>query len=566
MKKLTALFLCVVIMFTACAQKFDAEAAYDDAKVLLKEKEYEDALELFLKVIKADSENYKAYVGAADAYLGMKETDEAIDVLEEGYDKTENKKIKEKLDELKEARKKANEPPVTDPPPSNDSDRNSGVITTPGMYEPPVSEAKIPINLYAYTDEVPNIINRYLELHPDVAEKYVLNASIFALVDVGYENALNQALSLAGGGPDIYCAEASYVLKYTQGDASGFAMSYRELGIDVSKVNTANANIAPYAVQMGSRPDGELAALPYQSTGGAMIYRRSIAKDVFGTDDSVAIANEMGPGWDKFMEGAAKLGEKGYAAVSGLNDVWHAVEGGSKTGWLTADGRLNIDVDRERFLDMAKTLKESGYMHDTVDWQDPWFYDMAKSSNVFAFFGPAWLINYSMALNAPDSSGDWAVCTPPEPFMWGGTWLLANKNMNPEVKDVVKDIIEWATLDTSETGLQYMWANGTLFEGSGMFPDKARDYASGHYTKDTVPSLDVMSCSDGAIPYLGGQNMYDVYFFASAYVNADNKTPYDEMISALWRDEVNQYVAGYKSRDDAIADFKQSVYDNLGIE
>ena len=40
---------------------------------------------------------------------------------------------------------------------------------------------------------------------------------------------------------------------------------------------------------------------------------------------------------------------------------------------------------------------------------------------------------------------------------------------------------------------------------------------------------------------------------------------YDETINTYWRDQVRQYTAGEKSRDQAIADFKQQVADNLDV-
>ena len=150
---------------------------------------------------------------------------------------------------------------------------------------------------------------------------------------------------------------------------------------------------------------------------------------------------------------------------------------------------------------------------------------------------------------APDRSGDWAVCTPPIGFFWGGTWVLANKNT--EKAEAVGDIIEWITLDTSEDGLQYKWANGTL-NGEGG-------------TKDAVASGVVMSKSNGELDFLGGQNMFDAFVPANDYAKGTNLTQYDETINTYWRDQVRQYTAGEKSRDQAIADFKQQVADNLDV-
>ena len=416
------------------------------------------------------------------------------------------------------------------------------------------------INLWSFTDEVPGMVEKYIADHPDFG--YKVNTTIIATTEGAYQPALDSALQAGGAEqPDMYCAEAAFVLKYTQGDMSSYAMPYKDLGIDIDKA-IADAKIAQYSVDIGTNADGDVDGLGYQATGGAFIYRRSIAKDVFGTDDPTQIAEILGAGtnsWDKFWEAAATLAGKGVAIVSGDGDVWHAVENSSETGWLNADGQLHIDPKREAFLDISKNLTDNGWSNITTDWQDAWFADMKGEGTkpVFGFFGPAWLINYTLAPNcggtAPGEGtyGDWAVCAPPIGFFWGGTWILANKNMDPAKVAAVGELINWITLDTSEDGLQYKWANGTL-NGEGG-------------TKDTVASGVVMEKSDGSLDFLGGQNMFDIFVPANQYANGKNLTQYDENINLNWRDQVRMYAAGEKSREDAINTFKQIINDNLGI-
>lgn len=419
---------------------------------------------------------------------------------------------------------------------------------------------KTKINLYAFTDEVPGMIDKYMELHPDVAKKYEINTTIIATTNGEYQPALDAAL--AGGGkdaPDIYCAEAAFVLKYTQGEAAKYAAPYSDLGIDVEK-GIKDAELAQYSVDIGTNNDGKVAALGYQATGGAFIYRRSIAKEVFGTDDPKTVGEKLGAGsgnWNKFWDAADELKAKNYAIISGDGDLWHAVENSSPEGWIK-DGKLHIDEKRDEFLDLSKKLKDEKLHNDTQDWQEGWFADMKGEGDTpaFGFFGPAWLINYTMADNSGGKKagegtyGDWAVCQSPVGFFWGGTWLLANKETKH--KDVIGDIFEWITLDTSENGLQYMWANGTYN------PDKP--------TKDCVASAKVMAKSNGEVEFLGGQNMFDVFVPANEFANGKNLTPYDEKINSIWRDQVRQYTAGEKSRDQAIKDFKQKVKDDLDID
>lgn len=410
------------------------------------------------------------------------------------------------------------------------------------------------INVWAFTDEVPGMIEKYIESHPDFG--YDVNTTIIATTDGAYQPALDQALASGGAdAPDIYCAEAAFVLKYTQGDASQYAMPYADMGIDVD-ASLKEADIAQYTVDIGTNSEGNLVALGYQATGGAFIYRRSIAKDVWGTDEPAEIAKKIGPGWDQFYTAADELKAKGYGIVSGDGDIWHAVENSSDKGWIV-DGKLNIDPKREEFLDLSKKLKDNGYHNDTQDWQDAWFADMKGEGEkeIFGFFGPAWLINYTMAPNCGGEAvgegtyGDWAVCEPPVGFFWGGTWIMANRNTDK--KEAVAAVIDWITLDCTEDGLQYKWANGTL-NGEGG-------------TKDAVASGTVMAMSDGAVDFLGGQNMFDAFVPANQYAKGTNLTQYDETINTYWRDQVREYTAGNKSREQAIADFKQQVADNLDV-
>lgn len=411
------------------------------------------------------------------------------------------------------------------------------------------STEKEVINVWSFTEEVPTMVAKYLELHPDFAAKYEIKTTVVATTDGAYQPALDQALAAGGAdAPDIFAAEAAFVLKYAQGDASQYTATYKDLGIDVD-AKIKEADIAQYTVDIGTNKDGNVVGLGYQATGGAFIYRRSIAKEVWGTDDPAEITKKVGPGWETFFAAAAELKAKGYGIVSGDGDIWHAVENSSEQPWVV-DGKLVIDPKREAFLDLSKQLKDNQYHNDTQDWQDAWFADMkdAGAKKTFGFFGPAWLINYVLAGNSEATYGDWAVCEPPVGFFWGGTWVMGAASS--EKKEAVGDIIEWITLDTSEQGLQYMWANG-LMNADG--------------TKDAVASGVVMGKSNGELEFLSGQNMFDIFIPANQFANGKNLTQFDETINRFWRDQVRSYTAGEKSREDAIKDFKQMVADNLDV-
>ena len=419
------------------------------------------------------------------------------------------------------------------------------------------------INLWSFTDEVPKMVGQYVKQNPEFGEKYTVDCTIIATDGGAYQTALDNAL-VAGGdsAPDIYTAEAAFVLKYSQGDMAKFASTYKALGIDVDN-KIKEADIAKYTIEVGSR-DGEVVALGYQATGSAMIYNAEVAKDAFGTDDPEEIEKIVGAGsgdWNKFFESAEKLKAKGYAAVSGPEDIWNACEKSADKAWIV-DGQLTIDPKREKYMDLAKTIKDKGYSNDAQSWSEAWYQDMKGEGEqkVFAFFGPAWLINYVMIGNSGGNKigegtyGQWRVCTPPVGFFWGGTWLLANKDTDN--KEGVAELLEWITLDSSDTGLQYLWANGVVDWDNDPETKTA---------KDTVASATVMAKSDGMLEFCGGQNIFPAFISGNKYASAKAMTQYDETINGYFTDAAAQYAEGNAGREEAIENFKTSVYDNLSF-
>ena len=412
------------------------------------------------------------------------------------------------------------------------------------------------IELWSFTNEVPEMVNYYMNLNPDFASEYTVKCCVLSTSN-GYTDLLDNGLVNGGSdGPDIYVVEGADVMKYSQGSMCNYAMSYEDLGIDVDS-EIAAADIAQYTVDVGTNPNGAVVALGYQATGGAMIYRRSIAIDVFGTDDPDEIAEIFGGGsgnWDAFWDAADTLKDNGVSVVSSTNDIWQVIYG-STDSWIK-DGALNTSSDRYEFFDMAYDLYDGGYTNNSGSWTEQWYADMNGTGDkpVFAFFGPAWLINYVMALNCYDTYGDWAVCIPPVGFSWGGSWLFANQNTDQA--DGVRDLIYWITLDTSTEGLQYLWANGWLYDNG---------------TSDTVASGTVMNSISIESDFLDGQNMMDVYDECNKLATGDYLSEYDSVINSEFTTAVDSYanpyyyIDNYGDLDAAIDMFEENVEYYVGF-
>ena len=424
------------------------------------------------------------------------------------------------------------------------------------------SEGRYIINARAFTNEVPHAAELFMYLHPEFDENFVFEFTVISDQENAYSIALDPALS--GGGvdmPHLFTAESAFVLRYTQGTMSNYAMPYSELIPNLDE-RIAEAGIAPFTVEIGTR-DSDVVGLAFQSTGGAMIYRRSIAQEVFGTDDPGTIAGITGAnGWDSFLDAARQLESAGYAAVVGAGDLWQAIR---TTGspWVV-DGELVIDPARAEMMQLHRALYGENLMIDGGAWSDDWFGAMGGTGDreVFSFFGPAWLINHVMAGNVGDTYGDWAVTVPPAGFFWGGTWTMVNNDTPEELHEVLGAFLEWLTLDTTTNGFQYMFANG-VFETALYEAGIINEAPS--VTKDVVASSVVMDIADGHIELLGGQDMFAVFAPAASYATGAALTEYDIQINDWFLDQSEQYAIGAKEFEEAIRDFKQMVEDNTTI-
>ena len=418
----------------------------------------------------------------------------------------------------------------------NNDEKNSG------------AEGENVITVYCDSGEVVKFIKKFQELHPDFEYEIEIYTE-YAFGDEYPERVHDLINGRLGVIPDIYSVITEDICRFTKGSDYHYAVPFEELGIDAEKL-VKEAEIPQYMIDVCTNPEGKLVALGYQNTAGAFIYRRSIAKKVWGTDDPEVISGKIGPGWDKFMNAADKLKAKGYVICSGIYDLWKPFEMNAEQGWFK-DG-LVIDPTREEFLDYAREMVEKGYTNNTIWWTNEWYADMKGEGEreVFGFFGPYWLVSYVIAGNSGGDNpgegtyGDWAVCDPPAGFFWGNTMFLAHRNTRH--KEAVGEIIRWLTLDTSETGAQYLWATGEI-SGSMEIPSSVMVSKKLEYKYD----------------FLGGQDMLEAYLPATQYAHGDSQSEYDSWIGYLWQNEAMEYAQGNKTREQAITDFKVRVDEHL---
>lgn len=418
------------------------------------------------------------------------------------------------------------------------------------------SDGEDHINIYTLDRELALIIEKYAAMHPDF--KYRI---------AGYENEedffrqMNYALQDGNKEfVDIYCVPASYAKWYIKGDYSRYACPYEDLGIDIEAA-LEKAGIPQKIIEAGTGPEGKLIALPYKADVNIFMYRRSIAQKIWGTDDPDEIGRILGAGtgkWDRFMDAAAKLKDRGFYVLPDFDQLSELVQTDVSVDLLS--GKVgDIDTTWHEFMDLSKHLFDMGSILDLEPWTSEWIkaLDRKSGKQVFGLFTQYRNID-TLASQLKKTAGDWAVCLPPVSVDTGFypgsedtglyTGLLVNRDS--EHKDAIGDLIEWMTLDYSETGLQYKLANGTFYDSTEN--DAHPEYSG----KRTVISGTVLKNTENTIKQLHGQDVNKVLYEALQKPSGMHNAV-GARLFADWVNESNAYLHGERDKQSAVTSFKE---------
>ena len=364
--------------------------------------------------------------------------------------------------------------------------------------------------------------------------------------DNAYQNNLDSKLpgnvdAAADDKIDIFLVEADYALKYVDADVN-VAMPLSELGItdaDLSKQYQYTKDVVTDA-------NGELRGASWQACSAGLIYNRKIAEEVLGTQDPEEV-QEFVKDWDAFNETAAKLKEKGYNITSTVNDTYRVYSNNVSAPWVT-DGKVAVDANIDKWVTDSKALVDAGETTTAELWSDDWSKGFFEDSPVFCYFGPAWLINFSMHADEDGSgakAGGWGLTTGPQGFYWGGTWICAAQGTdNPSL---VKDIILKMTTDDK------------------VMEDIAVKDSDCVNNKDVLDKLANDAEFGNAI--LGGQNPYAMLAAGAELVDMSNISVYDQGCNEEFQGAMKNYFDGNATYEEALAQFNSAVtekYPELG--
>ena len=399
--------------------------------------------------------------------------------------------------------------------------------------ETPADEGKV-LNVYCWNDEFQRRVKAHYPGYEEVDATHGKIGDVEVVwnitpnADNAYQNNLDEALvnqesASADDKVDLFLVEADYALKYVD---SEYTMPVADLGI----TDSDTADQYQYTKDIVTDSNGVLKGLSWQGCPGVMFYSREIAKEVFGTDDPAEVQKKVCD-WDTYRETADELKAAGYQIASSANDSYRVYSNNVTSKWVV-DGKINIDDNIMKWVEVSKDLVDAGEVGTHDMWSDDWSKGFYPEGKVFGYFGPAWLVNFSMAADQEGSVGNqggWAATEGPQGFFWGGTWICAATGTDNAA--TIKDIMLKLTCDEEIM-------KNIVVEDDDFVNNK--------------PAMDAMAQdSSYSSKVLGGQNPLAMYCAGVEKLDLSNLSAYDQGCNEEFQRAMKNYFEGNATLDEA---------------
>lgn len=387
-------------------------------------------------------------------------------------------------------------------------------------------------NIYAWNDEFKGLFEEYYTVPEDITVNWIINTNEDGIYQQKLDEALQKQSDAADDDKiDMFLAEADNIYMYVN---SAYTM-------DIESIGFKNADtMYGYTIEAASDENGICKGVSFQCCPAAVIYRKSIARDVLGTDDPAEVQAALDT-WDKFDAAAAEAKEKGYYMTASFEETFHAFSSNCSIPWVDDDNNVQFDPMITAWIEQAENYVANGYTLTAGIWDTKKTDEMYITGKTMCFFGPAWYYNYSMK-NAMDPvngcPGDWCIIKGPQAYFWGGTWLMAAAGSDNT--EMLRDIFETFTINEEVCA--------KLVENENQYPNNikvAEKYAS--------------DASYGNTTILDGQNDIAVFAELAEDIKWENHTYYDGALNNALMNNMQEYLNGYCSYEAAIENFYNQV-------
>ncbi|OZM58064.1 sugar ABC transporter substrate-binding protein [Lottiidibacillus patelloidae] len=394
------------------------------------------------------------------------------------------------------------------------------------------------LRVWSFTDELQEPITIFEERHGVTVEFTIIPTA-------DYPTKLKPVLESGVGAPDVFTGEIAFLKQWTERNY------WENLSAAPYNADELAGDFVPYVFDLGKDADGNVKALSWQTTPGGVFYRRSIAKDVLGTDDPAKVGQMMSS-WDGLFEVGEKLKQDGYRLFPDEGALRWFAKGEDPQPWVNENNELIMTQSKLDYFDNAKKLRQKDYTAFAPEWSPSWFAAMNgpiaynggweevneeadDKTEVFAYALPTWGLHHVLKANAEDTAGDWALTSGPTPYFWGGTWVGIYSGS--EKKDLAWEFVKMMTHDE----------------------EFLTDWAL--KTGDVLSYLPVTNKikDDFSDEFLSGQNNYTFFLEEAKKIEPGIVTKYDQQLDTLFGGKILEYVEGKLTKEEALEEFYKAV-------
>jgi cellobiose transport system substrate-binding protein len=399
------------------------------------------------------------------------------------------------------------------------------------------------ISMWSHTSAQPNfMIEHYNAVYPNVTVEFDV------IPGTEHQQKVQTAVASGVDVPDIFTTKTDFITMIAASDRY-----YDDLLGEPYNATHLAENLAAYTVEVGSDENGALRGVTWQCPVGAIYYRRSLAKEYFGTDDPQEIS-DLFSSLGSIVDVARDLNERsgGEVKLIGSYDQLRGLYNSSLERPFVVGNEINLDPALIEYFETAKTLYD-----EDLDWKtiqsNANFAGLMENGQVFCLMSATWALNYLIMPVYPDTEGDWGLASPPVPFTIGGTWMgIYPGSENKEL---------------AYTFLNYVFSNEDfLFD----YATELGDYVSNVEVQQRIGNMTPEETADLPLfKFVKNQNVYA--FFNNELANGVRSelfTEYDFTITnaGVLNAAIDMYITGRKSLDEALDQYSDdliAVYPNL---
>lgn len=392
------------------------------------------------------------------------------------------------------------------------------------------------LNIWSWNEEFPTAFERYYadQLPEDVDVVW----TIIPTMDYNYQDKLRAALAnqdkvAAEDRIDIFMVEPDYAGEFVE---SNYTLDMYKNGITKDDV----ADQYPVLRNLMTDKKGALKGVAYYITPAGFIYRRSIAKAVFGKDDPASVGKLMND-WKSYEKAAEKLKKSGYFMTSSYEDTFRCFYNSRESAFVDKN-KFKVVKAMEDWVTHEKKFMENGYTKGTGTWSWEWMMDMMSGSNVFGYYAADWLSEYVIKSMDPSTEGDWAICKGPKGFVWGGTCLCAAAG--GDNLDLVADIFKKFACD-------YDFMDNMMNNDDEIMVNNKKVVAA-HYGDSRFEKS-----------MLNGQNPLEVYSACAEEADLSYNTKYDMQLISIFQRSMANYFMGMNDLDRAWENYFSEARNNF---